>query len=90
MASWQDSSRKSAFTSLEALQKGTGRERHSVSADHDTLGSMFVSATNGDYRLTNRNAAMVRGTAIPQAIAAAMGVRAGVPAHLGALTVPAL
>ncbi|HEY3834127.1 MAG TPA: right-handed parallel beta-helix repeat-containing protein [Acidimicrobiia bacterium] len=90
MASWQNSASKSAFTSLAAIQQGTGRERHSVSADHDTLGSMFVSATNGDYRLTNRNAAMVQGTAVPQSIAAAMDVRAGVPPHLGALLVPAI
>src|SRR5262249_54055527 len=88
MASWQDSGRKAAYTTLAAIQQGTGRERRSVSADKDTLSSMFLSVTNGDYRLTNRNTAMVPGPATPPSIAAAMGVRAGAPPHLGALNVP--
>ncbi len=90
MAAWQNSGHKAVYTTLSAIQRGTGRERHSISADKDSLASMFVNAGAGDYRLTRRNAAMTSGMAIPGSIASAMGVKPGVAPHLGALSVPAL
>ncbi len=70
---------------LAQFKSGTGQEASGVALDNLSVNPFFVDETNGDYHLKTGSVAIGAGSPLPSAIAAAIGVRAGVPVNLGAL-----
>ncbi|MFI6299915.1 LamG-like jellyroll fold domain-containing protein [Nonomuraea sp. NPDC050790] len=72
------------FASLAEFQAATGRDAGSRYQES----SYLVNAPAGDYRLLPGSPAETAGAALPADVAAAVGVPAGAPVRLGALTWP--
>lgn len=76
------------FAGLSAFQSAKAKELNGVAIDGQLTNPFFVDETAGDYRLKTGSIAVSRGQALPQDVATAIGVAAGVPVDLGALRWP--
>ncbi len=83
---WDGPSSSNAFTVFgSALQQTTSREANGAGIDGAALGTLFVNAPAGDFRLAAGARAAGMGEALPADAAAAIGVTAGVIVNSGAL-----
>ncbi|CAL9459243.1 hypothetical protein SUDANB95_02586 [Actinosynnema sp. ALI-1.44] len=73
------------YASLAEFQSATGRDAGSRYQERPYL----VNAAAGDYRLVPGSPAETAGAPLPADVAAALGVPAGVPTRVGALSWPA-
>ncbi len=79
---------KSGFNSLAAFQQAIALDAHSISIDNNPVNPFFKDELNGDYSLKIGSAARGKGEPLPQDVANAMGMAAGVPVDMGAFQNP--
>ncbi len=74
-----------SFTSLTALRSAVGQEVGSWERAGYGTSPLFVNSAGGDYHLLGNAPARGQGSALPAAVAQAIGVASGVPVDQGAL-----
>lgn len=72
----------STYNNLSAFQSGAGQESNGLSLSS----APFVNMSSGNYNLVSGSPAINAGTPLSSTIASLIGVSAGVPVNMGALT----
>lgn len=75
----------SAFLNLTSFQQKTGNDLHSISIDNEPVNPFFKDEANGDFSLKAGSIVKGKGEPLPQDVADAIGVTAGVSVDMGAL-----
>lgn len=73
------------FKTLAAFQTRVGLEQHGQALDNTPLSEVFVNPGAGDYRLRGESRLTGLGEALPQDVAATLGVPGGQPVDPGVL-----
>ena len=73
------------FKTLSEFRSYTGQEANGIGIDNVSTNPFFVDEAGGDYSLKSGSPAIGVGVPLPQSVADAIGVSAGVPVNMGAL-----
>ncbi len=84
----QRGNKATTYETVAGFTSATRFEDHALAIRNVVVNPFFVSEGSGNYRLKPGSIAIGRGRSLPDDIARAVGVRAGVGVNLGALRLP--